>query len=71
VNGCAKIDAAGNVTLNGVSPATSAMNAASRAAGESTGSSGATISCTASSTGSPRSLRNVTVLPVRTPVTAS
>ena len=47
------------------------MNAASRAAGESTGRSRSTISCTCSSTSSARSFRNVTVLPVRTPLTAS
>jgi hypothetical protein len=47
------------------------MKAASRAAGESTLRSGSTISWTASSTFSPRSLRNVTFLPVRTPLTAS
>ena len=40
VNGWAKIEAAGNVTLNGTPPATSLMKAASRSAGESTASSG-------------------------------
>ncbi len=71
VNGCVKIEAAGNVTLNGWPPEASDMNAASRAAGESIGRSRPTISWMFSCTSSPRSLRNVTVLPVRTPSTAS
>ena len=71
VSGCPKIDGAGNVTLNGYPPATSTMNAASRAPGESTGTRRSTISWTFSRTSSPRSLRNATVFPVRTPSTAS
>ena len=71
VNGWVKIDAAGNVTLNGYPSVSARMKAASRAAGASTGASRSTISWMWSSTSSPRSLRNETVLPVRTPLTAS
>src|SRR5207249_3525230 len=47
VNGCPKIDAAGNVTLKGWPPVVSARYMASRAAGESTGSSRSTTSARA------------------------
>ena len=71
VKGWVKIEAAGNVTLNGYPPVSARMKEASRAAGASTGASRSTISWMWSSTSSPRSLRNETVLPVRTPLTAS
>ena len=71
VNGCPKMDAAGNVTLNGYPSVAPARYAASRAAGESIGRSRSTTSCTDSGTSSPRALWNETTLSVRMPSTAS